>query len=67
MGPKSYRDMGGGMEWYECPVCDMLYTWFRIEIVEGVDMYGWLHKTDGDCSRDKGLAFSDRKLSSDEE
>lgn len=41
--------------WDECPVCGMLYTWFRVEIMPGLEMYGWLHKTDGDCKRDTGL------------
>lgn len=23
--------------------------------MEGLEMYGWLYKTDGDCPKDKGL------------
>lgn len=47
------------LEWIECELCGMLYTWFRVEVIEGLVMYGWLHKTDGDCSKDGGLQWSE--------
>jgi hypothetical protein len=43
------------LEWCECELCGMAYTWFRVQVTEDIVMYGWLHKTDGDCPRDKGL------------
>lgn len=49
------------LEWYECQLCGMRYTWFRIEVGEGLELYGWLHRTDGDCPKDKGLELSDTR------
>jgi hypothetical protein len=50
------------LDWYNCKECDGFYTWFRVEIIEGLEMYGWLHKQMyPGCSRMKELNWSDTR------
>lgn len=56
-------DEGYLLEWHECRVCDEAYTWFSIEVIRGVELYGWVHK-DGkgdekDCPLDRGMFLKD--------
>lgn len=47
------------LEWYDCPECGMAYTWFRVEVMAGLELYGWLHMVDVRCWRDKGMQLGD--------
>lgn len=50
------------LDWYACNDCGMDYTWFRVEILEGLEMYGWLHRRMySGCKRDKGMEINDMR------
>lgn len=54
------RDESARLEWYNCRECDGYYTWFRVDVMDGLVMYGWLHKDEHrECSRNTGLHFQD--------
>lgn len=53
------------IEWYDCRGCGADYTWFSIEVMDGVDLYGWIHRDmdeAGRCARDKGLTMKDTRV-----
>lgn len=54
------RDDQARLEWYNCRECGELYTWFRIDVVDGLLLYGWLHWDEMvKCSRNTGLTLQD--------
>lgn len=55
------------LEWASCIDCDGAYTWFNIEVMDEVNLYGWVHLwIDGPrCSRDKGMTLQDMRFSTD--
>jgi len=61
-------DDGLRMEWYECSVCESPYTWFNIQVMDGVMLVGWVHRiqvwknSGGKCRKDRGMALHDMRL-----
>lgn len=53
--------MESQLEWYICRRCGKRYTWFRIEVVEGVDIWGWVHEIDRGCESDIGMSLTDKR------
>lgn len=54
------RDDEARLEWYNCRECEGLYTWFKVDIMDGLIMYGWLHWDEmANCSRNTGMTVQD--------
>lgn len=54
------RDDSGAIDWYNCGLCDGLHTWFRVYVMDGIVMYGWLHQDEHrECPRNAGLNWLD--------
>lgn len=58
---------GTRLEWYECSVCGSPYTWFNIQVMDGVMLVGWVHHIQlwgraGQCRKDRGMALHDMRL-----
>lgn len=49
------------LEWYNCRGCGKEYTWFRVEVMAGVELWGWLHRIDEGCERDMGMGMTDHR------
>lgn len=58
------------LEWYKCQECGSGYTWFNIEVIEAVELYGWVHQIQlwgrvGQCKRDIGMELQDGRIAPD--
>lgn len=43
--------------WEVCEKCGGFYNWFRIDVMEGVEMMGWLHMA-GYCDAEEGARIA---------
>jgi len=60
VGDMLMRDDEARLDWYNCGLCDGLHTWFRVDVIEGIVMYGWLHQDEHrECPRNTGLNWLD--------
>lgn len=49
------------LEWHNCRGCGEQYTWFRIEVMAGVEIWGWIHRWFTKCERDIGMGMTDAR------
>lgn len=52
------------LEWINCPECEGVYTWFDIEIMDELSLYGWVHRwIDGPrCIKDDDMTLQDTRF-----
>jgi hypothetical protein len=59
-----YEGPDEGLVWYPCRECGSEMTWFRVGVIPGVELIGWVHRIQvwrkaGRCIRDRAMTMED--------